>query len=88
MRLNSKSILLCNKSRVKCWIILTFQRIADEGWVDWRRNLQTMLSSSMGDAIASRGLMDAARSSGLRVSVPLSFHVKSSELVLLKANYK
>ena len=88
MRLNSKSILLCNKSRVKCWIILTFQRIADEGWVDWRRNLQTMLSSSMGDAIASRGLMDAARSSGLMVSVPLSFHVKSSELVLLKANYK
>ena len=88
MRLNSKYILLCNKSRVKCWIILTFQRIADEGWEDWRRNLQTMLSSSMGDAIASRGLMDAVHSSGLRVSVPLSFHVKSSELVLLKANYK
>ena len=87
MRLNSKSILLC-KSRVKCWNILTFQRIADEGREDWRRNLQTMLSSSMGDAIASGGLMDAARSSGLRVSVPLSFHVKSSELVLLKANYK
>ena len=71
MRLNSKFILLCNKSRVKCWIILTFQRIADEGWVDWRRNLQTMLSSSLGDTLVSRNLMDAARSSDLGASVPL-----------------
>ena len=71
MRLKSKSILLCNKSRVKCWNILTFQRIADKGWVDWRPNLQIMLSCSMGNALASRGLMDAARSSDLGASVPL-----------------
>ena len=71
MRLNSKFILLCNKSRVKCWNILTFQRIAGTGWVGWRPNLQIMLSSSMVDTLASRGLMDAAHSSDLGASVPL-----------------
>ena len=71
MRLNSKFILLCNKSRVKCWIILAFQRIAGTGWEDWRPNLQIMLSCSMGNALASRGLMDAAHSFDLGASVPL-----------------
>ena len=88
MLLNSKHIVLCNKSRVKRWIILMFQRIADVSWEDWRRNLQMMLSCSMGDTLAIRGVMDAAHSSCVRASVSLSFHMKSGKLFLLKADYK
>ena len=63
-----------------------FQRIADKGWVDWRPNFKILLSCSMGDTLASRGLMDAAHSFCLGASVPLSVSKQNKPVLLETPN--